>query len=93
VRRLAVAGGLALCEVRPFTGRTHQVRVHLSHLGHPVMGDSLYGGRHETARPFLHAWRLVLPHPRERRSLTLEAPIPQDMARFLADHALRVPGA
>ena len=93
VRRLSVAGELALCEVRPFTGRTHQVRVHLAHLGHPVAGDSLYGGRSDLVRPFLHAWRLVLPHPRERRNLTIEAPIPEEMARFLAAHALFGPGA
>jgi len=61
--------GLSLLDVGLETGRTHQIRVHLSHLGHPVLGDSVYGGKGERSmdlgldRPFLHAWRLVFPHP------------------------------
>jgi 23S rRNA pseudouridine1911/1915/1917 synthase len=91
VRRLATAGPWALVEVRPLTGRTHQVRVHLAHAGFPVAGDALYGGGGSPPRPFLHAYTLTLPHPRDRRPLRLTAPVPADMAAFLASHDLTVP--
>jgi 23S rRNA-/tRNA-specific pseudouridylate synthase len=87
---LALAGGLALVEARPLTGRMHQVRVHLAELGCPVAGDTLYGGGREVPRPYLHAWRLALPHPRDGRRLELIAPVPADMAAFLAAHGLQV---
>lgn len=67
--RLAWEHGLSLLDVGLETGRTHQIRVHLSSIGHPVLGDSVYGGKGERSlglglsRPFLHAWRLVFPHP------------------------------
>lgn len=92
VARLALAGGFALVEARPLTGRMHQVRVHLAELGCPVAGDTLYGGGHGVPRPYLHAWRLALPHPRDGRRLELVAPVPADMAAFLAAHNLSVPG-
>ena len=88
VRRLAVAGALALVEVRPMTGRTHQVRAHLAGAGFPVAGDRLYGGGASAPRPFLHAWRLRLPHPHDRSPLRLEAPLPTDMRAFLAERHL-----
>ncbi|HEX3033344.1 MAG TPA: RluA family pseudouridine synthase [Bacillota bacterium] len=64
------------------TGRTHQIRVHLSHLGHPVAGDSLYGSRGAAGirRQALHAARLALVHPRSNEPCIFEAPMPQDMA-------------
>lgn len=67
--RLALDQGLSLLDVGLETGRTHQIRVHLSSIGHPILGDGLYGGKGETSlalgltRPFLHAWRLGFPHP------------------------------
>jgi len=88
VRTLAAARDLALIEARPFSGRTHQVRVHLAERGHPVLGDGLYGGGSAPPGPFLHAWRLTLPHPRDGRTLQLTAPIPDDFAAFLAAHGL-----
>lgn len=91
VRRLAAAGELALVEMHPVTGRSHQVRVHLAHAGFPVAGDSLYGGGSGVPRPFLHAWRLALPHPKDGARLRLEAPVPSDMAAFLAAHGLVLP--
>jgi len=84
VRLLARLGELSLVEVRPLTGRTHQVRVHLAEAGFPVAGDTLYGGGGGVPRPFLHAWRLTLPHPRTGRQIRLEAPVPADMQGFLA---------
>ena len=67
------------------TGRTHQIRVHLAALGHPVAGDTDYGGRESGAeRPMLHAWRLRLRHPRTGTDMTFEAPPPEDFQRFWA---------
>ena len=65
------------------TGRTHQIRVHLSTLGHPIAGDEEYGGREPGAmRPMLHAWRLRLRHPRTRAEMTFEAEPPADFQDF-----------
>lgn len=67
------------------TGRTHQVRVHLAHLGHPVVGDRLYGGRETPDRSVaLHAWALVMPHPKSGDTLRLTAAIPSSI-RTLTD--------
>ena len=67
------------------TGRTHQIRVHLAALGHPVAGDTDYGGRETGAeRPMLHAWRLRLRHPRTGTDMTFEASPPEDFQRFWA---------
>jgi 23S rRNA pseudouridine1911/1915/1917 synthase len=85
VRRLARLGDLSLLEVKPLTGRTHQVRVHLAQAGCPVAGDTLYGGGGGVPRPFLHAWRLSLPHPHTGKPLRLEAPVPADMRALLKD--------
>lgn len=90
---LQQAGGFTLLGARPLTGRTHQVRVHLAHVGLPVAGDSLYGGAQGVPRPFLHAWELALPHPATRQVLRVAAPLPGDMAEFLVAHGLKLPGA
>ena len=76
-------------EIYPETGRTHQIRVHLSHIGHPVVGDPLYGKRAKTAaeRPLLHAYRLSFEHPVSGKRISVEAPIPEDMERFVGSHA------
>ena len=68
----------ALLELQPHTGRSHQLRVHLQAIGHPILGDDLYGSSEAPASPALqlHAWQLTLPHPFEDRPLTLEAPLP-----------------
>jgi 23S rRNA pseudouridine1911/1915/1917 synthase len=84
--RTMAAGRAALVEASPETGRTHQVRVHLAHLGAPVLGDRRYGGAAcvgEVAVPrlLLHAWRLALAHPRTGAPLVLVAPVPEDFAR------------
>ncbi len=68
------------------SGRTHQVRVHLSHIGHPVAGDRLYGASRTNApRALLHAFRLSLPHPRSARLTDIEAPLPPDLTAFLPE--------
>lgn len=71
-----------LLEIHPYTGRTHQVRVHLSWLGYPVVGDAVYGpkdGTLLTDRHFLHAWQLQLAHPATGELLTLIAPMPDEL--------------
>lgn len=77
--------GAALLEVDPVTGRRHQIRVHLYALGHPILGDPLYGAARPVGgapRLMLHAWQLALKTDRE---LELRAELPEDFARFLAD--------
>jgi 23S rRNA pseudouridine1911/1915/1917 synthase len=83
VRVLDRAGGAALVEVAIATGRTHQVRIHLAHLGHPLVGDRLYGGRSSRTHPrhALHAARLALGGASRR---DFRAPLPGDLVR-LAD--------
>ena len=88
--------GLTLCQVAIHTGRTHQIRVHLSAIGHPIVGDSLYGGVHRRVagdiravqrleRPFLHAARLTFTHPRDERRMEFTAPLPDDLMDVLED--------
>jgi len=82
---------VSLLGAQLLTGRTHQIRVHLTHLGFPLAGDDKYGdfawnkllAREGLKRMFLHAERLDLAHPLEARRLTLESPLPRDLAQFL----------
>ncbi len=72
---------LTLLEVKPVTGRTHQIRVHLAAAGHPVVGDPRYGGRDKSrkyTRLFLHAWRIVFSHPTRGTLAEFYAPIPPE---------------
>ena len=75
-----------LLSCRLETGRTHQIRVHLAHAGHPLLGDPVYGRARapEIARQALHAARLEFAHPRTGRRVTCTAPVPDDIARLLA---------
>lgn len=66
------------------TGRTHQIRVHMTHIGHPLLGDELYGGSSEAIqRHALHAYRIVMRHPVSREIIKLTAPVPGDMVSLL----------
>jgi 23S rRNA pseudouridine955/2504/2580 synthase len=85
-------GEYSLLQVRLLTGRTHQIRVHLAHAGHPVLGDDKYGdfalnrdlAKRGVKRLMLHAGRLAFVHPLTGERLRLEAPLPADMAAFAA---------
>jgi 23S rRNA pseudouridine955/2504/2580 synthase len=91
--------GYALLEAELKTGRTHQIRVHLAHLGLPIVGDAKYGDfalnkalARANAQPglkrmFLHAYRLKLTHPATGDTLQFEAPLPADCKRFIAQLA------
>jgi 23S rRNA pseudouridine1911/1915/1917 synthase len=81
--------GVTLVEAEPATGRTHQIRVHLAAVGHPIVGDRVYGGVGEEARrlgltrPFLHAWRLAFDHPFTGEHLSFEEALPDDLTEAL----------
>jgi 23S rRNA pseudouridine1911/1915/1917 synthase len=88
--------GLTLVEIAIDTGRTHQIRVHLGAINHPVVGDATYGGvrRHVAAdvrpvnrleRPFLHAHKLSFAHPADGRRMAFESPLPADLQSVLDD--------
>ncbi len=92
--------GVSLLHVAIATGRTHQIRVHLSAIGHPIVGDSTYGGvRRRTAghlravqrleRPFLHSARLVFTHPGDGRRVEFDSPLPLDLQNVLDEIELR----
>ncbi|MEE8170958.1 MAG: RluA family pseudouridine synthase [Phycisphaerae bacterium] len=92
-------GAFTLVHLYPKTGRTHQLRVHMSHIGHPVAGDPFYGGSYVTpalvsgsaedsrtpiiCRQALHAHRLIVEHPETNKPLELEAPLPDDMRQLI----------
>jgi 23S rRNA pseudouridine1911/1915/1917 synthase len=88
--------GWTLLELDLVTGRTHQIRVHLAAIGHPIAGDPVYGtgtsrrGPDGLARLFLHAWRLELTSPSSGRLIRAEAPLPADLEHVLG--GLRAPG-
>jgi 23S rRNA pseudouridine1911/1915/1917 synthase len=88
--------GVTLLRVAIATGRTHQIRVHLSAIGHPIVGDALYGGVHRRVphplravtrltRPFLHAERIAFTHPRTKERLAFTAPLPADLEAVLME--------
>lgn len=97
-RVLATAAGVSLLELAPVTGRTHQIRVHCKHIGHPIVGDPVYGEARwrglekarqkpskDFARSALHAWCLELPHPETGEPCRFEAEVPRDMLRLWRD--------
>src|SRR3954452_23737378 len=73
----------SLVECKLHTGRTHQIRVHLHHLGHPVLGDKVYGGKRAgpSPRQMLHAWKLSFVHPRTQKPVSFTAPVPDDFTK------------
>jgi len=96
IRVLEVGHGLTLLEARPQTGRTHQIRIHLAAIGHPIVGDALYGPHAYAAfeawmqrvgrrfeRHFLHAASLAFPHPRTGEQLRFHSPPPEEFRELL----------
>jgi len=86
-----VSEPLSLVEVYPETGRTHQIRVHMQYISHPIFADELYAGRKISKRDrkilprhFLHASRIVFDHPRTGQRLEFESPLPPDLVNFLS---------
>jgi 23S rRNA pseudouridine1911/1915/1917 synthase len=88
--------GVSLLHVAIATGRTHQIRVHLSAIGHPIVGDATYGGVHRRVaddvravqrleRPFLHAARLAFTHPTDGRRMEFVSPLPADLQAVIDD--------
>ena len=86
----AISTASRCCKVAIATGRTHQIRVHLSAIGHPIVGDPTYGGVHRRVaddlravqrleRPFLHSARLAFTHPRDGRRVEFDSPLPPDL--------------
>ncbi len=81
---------VSLVELYPETGRTHQIRVHLKYINHPIVGDWQYAGR-KTARDdrvwaprvMLHAWKISFTHPKSLETLAIEAPVPDDMSSII----------
>ena len=82
---LREAAGRAMLRVRLETGRTHQIRVHMSAIGHPVYADPLYGTPVPGRRLWLHAERLAFEHPVTGEPLEFESPIPQDLRESAAE--------
>lgn len=83
--RVAAANGYSLVRCRLITGRTHQIRVHLSAKKWPIVGDAIYGNAKEEPkfpRQALHSWRVAFRQPRTGRELVIEAPLPDDMREF-----------
>ena len=91
VKRLQANDRFSLLEVSLLTGRTHQIRVHLAHAGHPVLGDDKYGDfelnhkleKEGVRRLFLHASRLAFAHPLTKEGIALQSPLPAEIKRFV----------
>jgi len=96
VRTEHINPAVTLAEIAIYTGRTHQIRVHLSAIGHPIVGDPLYGGVHRRVpgdvravthlqRPFLHAAKLTFKHPADGRRMEFTSQLPDDLQQVLND--------
>ncbi len=89
--RVSTANGFSLVRCRLITGRTHQIRVHLSAKQWPIVGDAVYGGaaaEPKFPRQALHSWRIALRQPKTGRELVIEAPLPDDMRALAAEVGL-----
>lgn len=85
-KRLAYSNGLSLLSLKLETGRTHQIRVHMKHIGHPLIGDFLYNpSATQMERQALHSYRLTFTHPITGKEMVLTAPLPPDMNAFFPD--------
>ena len=89
---LAEGHGCTLLDVHILTGRTHQIRVHLKSIGHPVCGDELYGNGRGVKVPclMLHAYSLAFEHPRTKEKMTFQAPLPEDFLKGLKSNKIEI---
>ena len=89
---LAEGHGCTLLDVHILTGRTHQIRVHLKSVGHPVCGDELYGNQRGVKVPclMLHAYSLSFEHPRTKEKMTFHAPLPDDFIKGLKSNGISI---
>ena len=86
---LAVSSGYSLLDVTMETGRTHQIRAHMSHIGHPLAGDTMYGPpQQEMPRHALHCRQVRFVHPVEPKTISADAALPQDMLTFACEKGL-----
>ncbi|HZQ06511.1 MAG TPA: RluA family pseudouridine synthase [Anaerolineae bacterium] len=93
---LARTDKYSLLRVEPETGRTHQIRVHLAFIKHPVVADEVYGKKRKElglTRQFLHAWRIEFTHPVSGEKMTFTAPLPQDLKNGLTQSGIEFDGA
>ncbi len=86
--RTSTNGKISVVELSPTTGRTHQIRVHLKHIGCPILGDPLYGNiqmneKYKAARTLLHAEELSFVHPALHKEVVIKAPLPDDIAHYM----------
>ena len=99
VRLVEKSHDFSIVQLRLMTGKTHQIRVHLAHAGHPVLGDEKYGdfelnralARQGVKRLFLHAQRLAFTHPIDGKAIAFESPLPDDMIRFCEANFGKIP--
>ena len=84
---LEIFNKASLVLAKPVTGRTHQIRVHFSYIGHPILGDSIYGGlKHDLFKPprlMLHAYEIFFKHPRTNETMKFRAPIPEEFQKYI----------
>ena len=85
-RTLKRTKNFSLLELAPFTGRTHQLRVHLAFLGHPVLGDTKYGKNNDYKRLALHAKHIGFIHPRTKKLVDFSCPAPKEFLQFISEH-------
>lgn len=88
-RTLARSDDFSVLELEPFTGRTHQLRVHLAFLGHPILGDATYGKEKKFLRLALHAKTIGFLHPAQQKFMEFSSPVPQEFIDFLEKLGVR----
>ena len=84
-RTLKRAKDFSLLELEPFTGRTHQLRVHLAFIGHPILGDSKYGKNNQFSRLALHAKSIGFIHPRTQKLAEFDSQTPKEFTQLFPD--------
>ncbi len=90
-RSLWTDGRISLVRLMLLTGRTHQIRVHMAWLGHPLAGDTMYGTDKSLPRQALHCAQLIFPHPETKKEMSLTSPLPLDVVDLLQQHGYTKP--